>query len=425
MTKDLPKESKNDMIISQQVTACQILKLNTNKFYCDYPENTLWIEAQKVCDGEKNCQNNNSDEENCQNTSLKKKILIPLLCIFLSATIAGTIACSLWQKCGCEKKNIEDQQPDSKICKALHLLHHYNASPTPTNKNKMRKEINKLSYQEQFTLLQITKNICIKKEDGLYKAAVENLFRKKNSSESGNRRILKKFKLMISQTRFKAEIVTQAENSCLTKTKEKLGFNKYLCQSPSALNDCKEVINLLLSISMTAKRTIFLFLQEAKSLSLLITIHHFYTEILQERTNKIDNIQLYETWVFLTILYVGHSILKQISKARIPLTTNKLIKCLQAFPFFTESFLLLKIIGCKIKIYKLKQAIQEKIESNCKTDTSSKNWKLIGKESLKLSKLKKEIEEKNIILAKVDAIKSIFNVIQGNTLSSPTPDILI
>ena len=367
MTKDLPIESKKDMIITQQVTACQILKLNTNKFYCDYPENTLWIEAQKRCDGEKNCQNNNSDEENCQNTSLKKKILIPLLCIFLSATIAGTIACSLWQKCGCEKKNIEDQQPDSKICKALHLLHHYNASPTPTNKNKMRKEINKLSYQEQFTLLQITKNICIKKEDGLYKAAVENLFRKKNSSESGNRRILKKFKLMISQTRFKAEIVTQAENSCLTKTKEKLGFNKYLCQGPSAL-----------SISMTAKRTIFLFLHEAKSLSLLITIHHFYTEILQGRTNQIDNIQLNKTCLSLTILYAGHSILKQISKARIPLTTNKLIKLLQAFPFFTESFLLLKIIGCKIKMYKLKRAIQEKIDSNCKTDKTSNNWKLVG-----------------------------------------------
>ena len=424
MTKDLPTESKEDKIITQQVTACQILTLNTNKFYCDFPNNSTWIEAQKRCDGEKNCKNN-SDEENCQNTLLKKKLLLPLFGIFLSATIAGTIACSLWQKCGCGKKNIGDQQPDSKICKALRLLHYYNASPEPKNQKEVRKQINKLSYQEQFILLQITKNISMKKEDGLYKAAVENLFRKKNSSESGNRRILKKFKLMISQTRFKAEIVTQAENSWLTKTKEKLGFNKYLCQRPSALNDCKEVMNLLLSISMTAKRTIFLFLQEAKTLTLLITLHHFYTEILQGRTNQIDNIQLYETWLFLTILYVGHSILKQISKARIPLSTNKMIKLLQVFPFFTECFLLLKIIGCKVKMYKLKRAIQKKIDNISKTDTTSNNWKLIGKESLKLSKLKKEIEEKNVILAKVDAHKTLFNAIQGNTLSSPTPDILI
>ena len=139
-------------------------------------------------------------------------------------------------------------------------------------------------------------------------------------------------------------------------------------------------MNLLLSISMTAKRTIFLFLQEAKTLTLLITLHHFYTEILQGRTNQIDNIQLYETWLFLTILYVGHSILKQISKARIPLSPKKMIKLLQVFPFFTECFLLLKIIRCKVKMYKLKRAIQKKIDNISKTDTTSNNWKLIGKE---------------------------------------------
>ena len=142
---------------------------------------------------------------------------------------------------------------------------------------------------------------------------------------------------------------------------------------------------------------------------------HFYSEILQERTNQIDNIQLYETWLFLTILYGGHSILKQVTTARLRLSDNTMIKILQLIPFFSETFLLLKIIGYKIEIYKLKQAIQAKVDQIGCTETASINWKRIGEDSLKISKRKQEIDQNSQQLAEVDVYSSLSNTLQGNT----------
>ena len=417
MTKDLPTDSKEDMEISQQVTSCPILALDTNRFYCNYQEKTEWIEAKRVCDGKIDCQSKSDESEQiCQNTALKKKILIPILCFFVMATIAGTIACACWKVCGCSKKNVADQEPDDKICKALTLIQVYDASPSGENLRKMQSKINNLSHQEQFALLQITKNITIKKETGLYRVAVEHVLRKKNNSRRRRTSMLKEIKLMDGQRRFKAELFSQAESSCLRKAKEYFSLNKDWCQSATPLWACKELLGLVLFIMMTFKRIIMTFLQEVKSVTLLITMKHFYSEILQERTNQIDDINLYDQWLFLVILYISHSILKQITTARLPLSDNMMIKLLQLVPFFTEAFLLLKIIGNKIEIYKLRHAIQTKIEKNSSTKSTSTNWKLIGKESLKLSKCKKIIDDKNHMLSKVDVIKSLLNAVQGKTL---------
>ena len=127
MTEDLPTESKDDLVTTQQVTSCPILSINTSKFYCDYPEKSEWIEAEKICDGRNDCKSKYDEAaEVCQNAALKRNILIPLLCIFLTATIAGTVACACWKVCGCGKKDVADQKPDDKISKALQILHFYN-----------------------------------------------------------------------------------------------------------------------------------------------------------------------------------------------------------------------------------------------------------------------------------------------------------
>ena len=360
---------------------------------------------------------------------MKKKILTPLLCVFLLAIIAGTIACTCWKTCGCVKKNVANQEPDEHICKALKLLEYYNACPSEHNLRKLQGKMKNLSYQEQYALLQITKTISAQKDTGLYRDAVQCVFKSQNKSHS----FLKGIKTIGGRERFKAEIFAQAESSCLRKTKVYLAKN--WCQSSkqlrackelrickelisllvSILRICKELISLLVSILMSLTKLAMTFLQEVKSVTLLLTMKHFFTQILQERTSQIDDMKLYEQWLFLVILYGIHSILKQITAARIQLSDNKMIKLLQLIPFFSEILLILKIIGHKIQISKLKYAIQKKVEEISSTNSESNHWKLIAKDSIKLSQCEKKIDEKNKMLNKLDVIKTPANTIQGRT----------
>ena len=416
MTRDIPTASKEDQEIAQQVTSCPVLNLDSNRFYCNYKDKNEWIEANKICDGEPNCENvSDESEELCQNTAMKKKILTPLLCVFLLAIIAGTIACTCWKTCGCVKKNVANQEPDDNICKALKLLEYYNACPSEHNLRKLQGKMKNLSYQEQYALLQITKTISAQKDTGLYRDAVQCVFKSQNKSQS----FLKGIKTIGGRERFKAEIFAQAESSCLRKAKVYLAKN--WCQSSKQLRACKELrickelISLLVSILMSLKKLAMTFLQEVKSVTLFLTMKHFFTQILQERTSQIDDMKLYEQWLFLVILYGIHSILKQITAARIQLSDNKMIKLLQMFPFFSETLLILKIIGHKIQISKLKYAIQKKVEEISSTNSESNHWKLIAKDSIKLSQCEKKIDEKNKMLNKLDVIKTPANTIQGRT----------
>ena len=264
-------------------------------------------------------------------------------------------------------------------------------------------------------LLKDTYNIEIKGQEvrgELMKTTVERVFTLRSEEKS----ILLLVKNSVMPTGFKTRVIALLKMGCMTKTlnylREKIP-PKEMAYLRLVFNICKTLAG------------IFSFpLQDIKDLATILVILNFYNNVIQQRTEMIDNIDLYSVISLLVAIYAS----AQLLRLRIASSTVLPIKIPRCFPFefecnpgwvpfFTETFISFGKIQNYYQIFTSKLAIIQGLKKIKKGGTDPvQKWEDIQNQSSHMNRMCIKLESLDFEEKKIKITAVLGDIVQGAVL---------
>ena len=383
---------------------CPSSSVTSNFFKCN---ETYSIAGWMACNGFPDCPNGLDEAIMLCNVEAIVT-LAPVLAVFFFAFGLAVIL-SIW--------GLEDEQEtvggsNHRITETLEDIKDFIMKPTSEKKKNLERNIQKMGLQDKVDLLQETYNIEIEGKDTkgqMMKTAVKGIFAVKSKEKS----ILLLVKNSAMPTAFKTRVFDLHKMGRMTRIK-----NFFLEKIPPeemtyltlVSNVCKNIVGILTSPS-----------QDTKDLATIAVIWNFYYNVIQQRTEMIDNIDLYSVIILLIAIYISVQLLRMATASstalpiRIPRCFPFGFRCNPRWvPIFTEIFIGIRRIQLSWKIFTTKLAIVQGIEKIKNEESSS--WTDIKIQSSSLNRMYTEIEILDFKEKKMKISAVLGDIVQGAVL---------
>merc|ERR1719264_37301 len=226
----------------------------------------------------------------------------------------------------------------------------------------------------------------------MMKTAVERIFTLKSEEKS----LLLLVKNSAMPTAFKRRVIDLLKMGAITKTKNFI--SEKIPQKEMAY------LKLLINICKTAAGMLSLPSQDIKDLATISVILNFYNNVIQQRTDMIDNIDLYSIIGLLVAIYASVQLLK-LTIAGATALPIRILRCFPFgfkcnpgwIPFFTEIFISIRRIKLHWQIFTSKLEIIKGLDAirNGEADATH-SWKDIQIQSSHMNRIYNELESLDV-----------------------------
>ena len=390
---------------------CPSRSATSNFFQCNATQS---ISSSMLCDGVPHCPN--GLDEALMMCNVEDIVYVaPVLAVFLLAVCLAT-ALSIWGlEDGIENESETEGSPNSNVTRTLEDMKEFILRPTRQNEKNLIQSIQKMGLQDKVDLLKDTYNIDIKGQEmkgQMLKMAVEKTF----TLKSEERPLLLLVKNSVMPTAFKTRVIDLVKMGCITNTlntiKEKI--------PPKEMTYLKLIIN----VCKTVARIFSFPSQDIKDLATILVIQNFYNNVIQQRTEMIDNIDLNSIISLLVVIYA----FAQLLRLKIASSTALPIRIPRCFPFgfkcnpgwvpiFTETFISIGRLQNHWQIFTSKLAIVQGIQEIKKGETNTAHaWKDIQNQSSHMNRMYVELENLDFKEKRIKIAAVLGDIIQGAVL---------
>ena len=390
---------------------CPSQTVTSNFFKCN---ETQSISSEMLCDGFPDCPY--WLDETLMMCNVRDIVYVaPVLAVFLLAFCLAIIL-SIW---GFDD-NLENLAetagiPNSRVTATLEDMKDFIMSPTRKNEEMLIQGIQKMGLKDKVDLLKDTYNIEIKGQEvrgELMKTTVERVFTLRSEEKS----ILLLVKNSVMPTGFKTRVIALLKMGCMTKT-----LNYLREKIPP-----KEMayLRLVFNICKTSAGILSFPLQDIKDLATILVILNFYNNVIQQRTEMIDNIDLYSVISLLVAIYASAQLLRlriassTVLPIKIPRCVPFEFECNPGWvPFFTETFISFGKIQNYCQIFTSKLAIIQGLKKIKKGGTDpAQKWKDIQNQSSHMNRMCIKLESLDFEEKKIKITAVLGDIVQGAVL---------
>ena len=402
-----------DLIIGNQLNSrwCPSNLVTSSFFHCD-PFHS--INASMLCDGYSDCPNGldetlglcSPDEQIC---------IIPVLTLYIVTFCLALFFHSNRKQESLRRKPRPEFSTDSLVTKSLKDLRNFAVNPNEQNENTLENNIRRMGSLAKLELLKISYNIEFTGEASselVMKTVVGKVFATKSKAKV----LLTLVKNSQMPTAFKTRVLDLIKMGSMTKLKNDIE-EAIPPKETTYLTLTGDTFNALLQIVLLPS-------QDIKDLATIATLINFHLNVIQERTNMIDDVPLNTITSLLLGIFVAAQLLKLLvsSSTELPIQVPRCFplgfKCDPRWiPFFTESYLCIRRIQQTWRIFWLKLEILQKLEGlkEIEGDTTS-TWEDIQVKSHQINTLSTKIERGNFATKKVKVVAVLGDILQGAVL---------
>ena len=306
----------------------------------------------------------------------------------------------------------EENIPNPRDIMLLKDLKDFLASPSMLKENMLLKRLNQMGLQDRVELLKITYNIETKQAESsgqMMRTVVQMI----NSTNAATKAILSLVKDSKMPTAFKTRVIDLVKMGSTTKK------NSYFDDVIPAKQ--KTYFETAFGICKTIGQICAFPSQDIKDLAVIAKILNFHYNVIQERSNLIDNIPLLTISGLLLTIYSSVQLLKM----TILRSTDLSLKPLRCFPlgfdcnpkwipFFSESSLGIYKIKKIWQISELKMSIVKTMEDiETERGDTYHLWQDVMIKSAQVNQFSVELERQDCEGKKIKMTAVVGDVLQG------------
>ena len=379
---------------------CPQTTLRSDFFVCD-EEGTRNISAKLMCDGFYDCPDSKADESPIVCNSQLIRILsftLNMSIYFVAFASAAFLVCSRIQKHlrSLTVENMLTEEQKRKISKALAQISNLMTDPSPENEEKASKAIRKMPKLAKLNLIKVSHSIEVRVAE-----AAENIFEPTIERLFSNINEIKK-KELFSLIKDSNCLPTKVKLDILESFEPK-GWVKRTCQDLK--KKCGESTKItLVMIQGVLSATIGLLLiplPEIKDLITIISLKIFHQDVIQGRTELIDNVPLDDFVIILSVIF-GLTLILKLFIARSCSVSSTSWR--HWIPFVPDIEIALRTIQEVIKRHKINSLMQFTIENLEDNDEAETEW-------MKIVTMAHEVEEINLNIEHLGAKKREVKVV--------------
>ena len=368
---------------------CPPETVRSDFFKCD-EEGKEVISAKLTCNGWVDCPLSKADESHFVCSPLQVKLFgfVSNLTLYLVALGSATfLICSRRKEAirplltAVLRVILLTEREKTIISKTLQLLSKYMKDQSSENMNNVSKSIQRMTKSTKLKLIKVAHSIEVKVSDtveNIFEPTIEQVFR----DESQRKELFVLIKqTSILSTKIKLDVLEALE----PKGRVKLKIQDLMKKISPAV----KISLIMLKGTLAASVGLLLIpLPEMKDLITIISLKVFHQDVIQGRTDLIDNVPLEDFVVILSIIYGVTFILRIISARSSSISSTTWHHLI---PFVPDIEIALRTIQEVIKRHKINLMIQYTLDNLKDNEEDNSEW-------LKVVTLAEKVEESNLNL---------------------------
>ena len=403
-----------DVVVGNQNSLkwCTTKSVASNLFHCDKFHR---ITSSFLCDGYRDCPNG-LDETLSMCRPQEPVYILPVLSLYV------TVFCLALFFVSCRKQKISRSESEPAkynsnpfVTRALKDVGDFLKNSSEQNEEKLENTIKKMGSLAKVELLKMAYNIEMKgtiTSELMMKTVVGKVFVTKSKIKP----LLTLVRHSNMPTAFKTRVIDLINMGGMTKLKNSI--EEWI---PS-----KELTYLKLAFDLVTSfvQIISLPFQDIKDILTIMTLVNFNLNVIQGRTNLIDDVPLNTITGFLLGIFIAVQLLKLLTSSstdlpiQVPVCYPLGFKCDPRWiPYFSQCYTSIRKIHQTWKIFSFKLEILQKLEDLERTEGKTANiWEDIQAKSNEVNKVYLKQERENFSTKKIAVASILGDILQGAIL---------